>query len=92
MSRHEKKISEHVTVISGSDHALGNFIQVQDSRYAGSPDDYQGEGYVLDYDQALGFSINLLNLKKEDLPFNDEQIIARCNEVCAKYEGLPKIN
>lgn len=75
MSRIERKINQTTTVVTGNDHAIGQFLQVQDVRYARSNKDDQGEGYILEYDTMFGFTTNLVGATKEDIPFNDNRII-----------------
>lgn len=79
MSRKVLKITEHITVINGLDHAIGNFIDIQDSRFANSYLDKQGEGYVFEYSDKFEISTNLVGLKYEDLK-SKEIIIERCNQ------------
>lgn len=99
MSRQERKITKHITLVLGSDHALGQFMQVTDSRYAGTAEDHQGEGYVLDLDDMFGPQINLIGIKEDDLieftkqgRINNARIIELTDAFAAKYEGQPKPN
>lgn len=67
MSRFLRKINEHTTVITGHDHALGHFIDIIDKRYANTPLDEQGEGYVFEWSQFLGITTNLIKAEPEDV-------------------------
>jgi hypothetical protein len=75
----------NIDIIRGSDHAVGKFIQITDRRYAGTPEDYQGEGYVLDHD-AFGFTINLIGAVESDL--NDDTKLIALTESFIKSRGL----
>lgn len=66
MSRNTQTPNENISIHSGSDHAVGWFIQISDKRFAGTPQDHQGEGYVLDYDR-FGFGTNLIGATEKDL-------------------------
>lgn len=63
-------------IIRGGSKDIG-FVQIKDKRYAMHPDDYQGEGYVLDWDQ-LGFSINEIGATEEQLA--DDKELVRLTE------------
>jgi len=67
MSRVPQKLTETITIVTGSDHVLGKFIQIKDTRYSNMPQDQQGEGYVLEHDQRFGMGINLANITLEEL-------------------------
>lgn len=76
MSRRLDLNTETTNIIRGSDHAVGQFVQVVDSRYN---DDPSGEGYLVDYDQLFGFSYNVINLPKSEL-YNNESILRYVNK------------
>ena len=78
MSREYTQLSPPVSVIGGSDHAIGCFIDVTDRRYADSGKDKQGEGYVMEWSELFGFTTNLIGLTKEDLS-NREIIIEKAD-------------
>jgi len=85
MRRYSKKLTKDITLIYGSDHTLGGFTQITDSRYASSGKDEQGEGYVFDCDELFGTTINLIKLhapKVKGSIFNvsQKEIIIRCDE------------
>lgn len=67
MSRHNLPFNEHTTIHSGSDHAIGRFIDIADSRYAGHISDVQGEGYVFEWSEMFGISTNLIGATEGDL-------------------------
>jgi hypothetical protein len=98
MSRIIRPITRHITIITGEDRVLGNFIQITDSRFAGTADDPQGEGYVYDGDQDTGVMtnligiepINLTSIELDKLPVSD--IVALTTAFASKYEGQPKPN
>lgn len=91
MSRRSRMIANHIEVSMGFDHALGQFIQITDSRYAGTEDDYQGEGYVFEWDESFGITTNLINLTVEEMNDNDA-IASKCNAFASQYVGQPKPN
>lgn len=69
MSRHSfnSKLYPYTDHVTGNDHAIGKFIDITDRRYAGCPDDEQGEGYILEWSQLFGFTTNLIGATPEDL-------------------------
>lgn len=71
--------SKFVDITTGKDHAIGKFIQIQDRRYSQSDKDDQGEGYVLDWDEMFGFTINLINATLEDLK-DTNKLVSLCDE------------
>ena len=73
MSRRWKQLNENITVYAGIDHVLGGFVQMTDKRYAGTIEDTQGEGYVLDCDERFGMSINLAGITREELKRGDDE-------------------
>ena len=74
MSRNIKKINETINIIHGSDHTLGYFLDITDSRYADSGLDEQGEGYVMEWSHVLGFTRNLIGADIEDIGSNERLI------------------
>lgn len=66
-------------VFRGKDHAVISFTQVRDKRFALHPTDYQGEGYVLDYDIWLGWSVNKIGATEEDL-HDDQKLVDLTNK------------
>ena len=79
MSRIVKPLTEHITIIYGKDHSIGNFVDITDSRFANSKDDEQGEGYIFEWSQLFGASTNLPNLKI-DIRLSDDYIIKTVNK------------
>ncbi len=92
MLRQHKQLTKDITLIFGYDHALGSFIQITDARYASTPEDKQGEGYVFEWDERFGVSTDLIDLQP---PFNelelffvlltvgcslDATVISKCNQ------------
>lgn len=51
----------------GTDHAIGRFLDITDRRFAGTKDDQQGEGYLLEWSDLFGISTNLIGATVEDL-------------------------
>lgn len=82
MSRYGSDLSENVVVTRGNDHAVGQFVQVQDSRLPEDKDP-QGEQYVVDWDSLFGFSVNLIGAELADL-YDDIKLHALCD----KHFGL----
>ena len=56
MSRISKKINDRFTMIHGTDHALGFFIQVVDDEFIDHPK--VGEGYIFDWDKLFGTTVS----------------------------------
>lgn len=81
--------TDTITVITGDDHAIGRFIQVIDTRFRDTEHDIQGEGYVMEYDNTFGFTLNLIGLTKSDLPFSDAAIIKGCDAFIASLTTPP---
>lgn len=79
MSRIHTDLSGNVTKTVGQDHAVGNFVQVTDKRWARNPEDIQGKGFVLDWDELSGFSINLIGAEKKDLK-NNTKLLVLCDD------------
>lgn len=69
MSRQFTKIpgSEHTNYITGYDEILGNFLDITDNRYAGTINDKQGEGFVLEYSDFFKISTNLIRIDKQTM-------------------------
>ena len=67
MSRVSASLSIFTHIYSGNDHMLGFFFDVTDDRFAGSKEDEQGEGYLLEWSTTFGFSTNLIEATEEDL-------------------------
>lgn len=82
MSRHNRYLDEVTVITRGFDHALGPFVQVCDGRWAVSPKDIQGEGFVLDYDKLFGFGINLIGATEDDL-LDDKKLKDLTNKFCS---------
>lgn len=79
MGRSHVNLSTDVILTTGTDHAVGQFLQLSDQRYSQSSEDIQGEGYVLDWDQLFGFNINLIGAKLEDLK-DSAKLLELCND------------
>lgn len=86
MSRDVIKINENISIATGTDHAIGRFIDVMDKRYANSGKDYQGEGYVMEYSTMFKFGTNLIGLTEEDIPLSNERIIEACDEFAKRNQ------
>lgn len=80
MSRTVIDPSPDISIIRGKDHILGNFVQIQDRRYANSDKDEQGEGYVMDWDELWGFTINLIHAEIIDL-HDDVKLLELANKI-----------
>lgn len=85
MSRKIIPENENVTVITGSDHAIGGFVDVLDKRYARSTEDQQGEGYVFEWSSVFGISTNLIEATEEDIKQGRDRVIQLCNIFCEKH-------
>jgi hypothetical protein len=85
MSRKHTDLSPNCTLTRGTDHALGNFIQLSDLRYALSDEDEQGEGYILEWDAVFGFTKNLINATEADLG-DDKRLLELANEFFKESE------
>lgn len=84
MSRNTNNVNDHININHGTDHALGAWFDVTDARYAGTEQDRQGEGYVLEHSSSFGFTTNLIGLTVEDLQNKttadqNKIIIEKCN-------------
>lgn len=51
----------------GTDHAIGKFLDITDDRFAGIDADDQGEGYVFEWSEMFGITINLIGAEIEDI-------------------------
>ena len=78
MSRNIKQLNDTINIIQGSDHAIGYFIDITDSRYTKSGKDSQGEGYIMEWCQNFGFTNNKIGADVEDLA-SEERIIELAN-------------
>lgn len=74
MSRNESQISETTWVINGKDKSIGRFIDIRDERVK----DEQGEGYLVEWSDMFGFSVNLLDLSFKELT-NFRTVIQKVN-------------
>jgi hypothetical protein len=89
MSRHSKKLTEHITIWYGNDHAIGKWFDVHDSRAEDIDDDGMNEGYVYEWSQIFPKGTNLIGYEKPDifeLTDDDEMtiIIQKCDEYINK--------
>ena len=80
MSRNPSRLTEDIVIVRGNDHISGYFVQIMDKRYARSGKDQQGEGYVLDWDEAFGFTTNYINAQIIDL-HDDMKLIELANNI-----------
>lgn len=70
-------ITEHPIVFyTGLDRVLGNFLDVTDSRFAGSEFDEQGEGYLFEWNERFGISTNLIGLTEETMRDGTQILVA----------------
>ena len=83
MSRFTTKPQETTTIVRGSDHAIGYFIDVLDHRFAGTEKDPQGEGYLVEWSELFDFSINLIGITKDQLK-DDATINKKVNDFVAQ--------
>lgn len=74
MSRSSRNIGSGITIISGSDHALGEFLDIISSDYAGSSHDEQGEGFLVEWSSLFGFAQNQIGIKKSQFKKNGKII------------------
>lgn len=89
MSRIWIDLTENITIYTGNDHAIGEFLDITDKRFAGTETDEQGEGYVLEHSQAFGLTTNKIGAIESDLmPLNKEIIISKCDEFINKLNQL----
>ena len=81
MSRQHKQLTKDITLVFGYDRALGSFIQITDARYASTPEDKQGEGYVFEWNESFGVSTDLIGLRPPlSILFNEVTVISKCNQ------------
>ena len=78
MSRKTHNLNKNITIAYGSDHAIGQFIDVMDKRYANSDKDEQGEGYLVEWCTLFGFSQNQIGITVEGLQ-DEVTVIELCN-------------
>lgn len=89
MSRFHYLLNEHIIVVTGNDHALGRFIDLIDLRFKGTPEDWAGEGYIYIYSQMFGTSLNLADLKLDDVnlwPKKKPELIEAINKYIDSIE------
>jgi len=92
MSRNHVDFTPDIHVVYGVDHALGNYVDIYDTRYAGTEGDEQGEGFVLEWCEMFGLTTNLINAPKDMfiLPINlqnhKDELIRLCNEFAKVLE------
>jgi len=79
MSRKVFDLNENISIAYGSDHALGQFIDIMDKRYASSDKDEQGEGYLVEWCNLFGFSQNQIDITVEGLK-DEATVIELCDE------------
>ena len=80
MSRDHEPIQETTSIVRGSDHALGYFLDITDTRYANSGKDEQGEGYLVEWSAVFGFTQNQIGIKVNELKDH-----SRINELVDKF-------
>lgn len=68
MSRHYEYLNNRFTIITGTDHALGRFIQITDNEFT---DDPSGEGYILDISDLFGIETNFTGIPPMRGSFED---------------------
>jgi len=86
MARIYEPHGENITIVRGTDHVLGRFIQIQDNRYMRSGNDLQGEGYVFEWDEAFGITLNLIRANPSDV-LDSKKLIALTNKFCEGMDG-----
>ena len=74
MSRKTTRLNETIQIHHGNDCAIGQFIDITDSRHATSGKDMQGEGYIVEWSEVFGFSQNKIGITKNQLASVDETI------------------
>lgn len=72
------------TIIRGNDHILGMFVDVCDSRIAGTVHDPQGEGYLVEWSELFGFSQNKIEL--ESIHISEADIRQKVEEYISKIK------
>jgi hypothetical protein len=68
MSRQTVYHDNNITIIAGTDHAVGKFLQIFDKRM--EADTPEGEGLVFDWSELFGLDVNYTGIPK-DLPILD---------------------
>jgi len=86
MPRNSTDLSPAVRKIVGIDHAVGEFVQIYDVRWSKHPNDIQGEGIVLDWDELFGFNVNLIHAELKDLE-NNTKLLVLCDDFAALLES-----
>jgi hypothetical protein len=66
MSRKTVFQNNNITIVAGTDHAVGKFLQIFDKRV----ETEEGEGLVLDWSELFGLEVNYTGIPK-DLPILD---------------------
>jgi len=74
----------------GSDHVLGAFLDITDSRYAGTEDDLQGEGYLFEWSSLFGITTNLIEATIEDLEHSQERMQELVDKYCESLKNSIK--
>jgi len=93
MSRNLVDLNENIYIVKGNDHAVGKFVQICDKR----AEKKLPEDVLLDYDEFLGFSVNFLSVKKEEIwevAMNEEKVIELCNNFINSetFQNLPDVD
>lgn len=83
MSRYISRLSSEVWTIRGWDPVLGKFVQIIDDRCSRDPRDME---YVLDWDEALGFSTNRVGARESDLD-NDVKLLELTDKYAASFKN-----
>lgn len=83
MSREGFKINDNITLVTGSDHALGQFAQIYDSRTEEKFD----EGLIFDWDGMFGFTRNHIGWDKFGKPDTSIPLLDKDGiiEYCDKF-------
>lgn len=74
-----------VHITTGTDHAIGIFVDITDDRFAGTKDDEQGEGYVFEYSELFGITKDLIKLAPEDI-IDRNKVVELCNAFFLKQQ------
>lgn len=67
MARNVNNATPNTDFVYGPDAIVGKYVQISDRRFAGHPLDGTGEGYILDWDEMLGFTTNLIGATEEEV-------------------------
>lgn len=86
MSRNVRKVNDNITIVYGTDHAIGQFLDITDKRYAQSGFDEQGEGYVCEHSSMFPYDNSLIQLDFDE-PITKEIIIKACDEFIEKLKS-----